>query len=83
MEKQTKPKSHKNKPPQKEEDDKTKNKKAENKNCVVLMNGFGKSTHVDKVMRNLEQIFVNSSIVNKNNTITKNTKNIKIGRAHV
>ena len=75
--KQTKPKSVKNKPPQKKEDDKTKNKKAENKNCVVLMNGFGKATHVDKVMRNLEQIFVNSSIVNKNNTITKNTKNIK------
>ena len=43
-----------------------KNKQTQNKNCDVLINGFGKAHHVDKVMRNLEQIFVNSSVVNKN-----------------
>ena len=32
----------------------------------MLINRFGKAHPVDKVMRNLEQIFVNSSVVNKN-----------------
>ena len=35
------------------------------------MNGFAKAHHVDKVVQNLEHIFVNSSIVNENSKTSK------------